>query len=160
MEDSFWNELDRYALAKGKGWAEVVRDWLAIAAPSDNRSASIKETILHLLRKEVDLLQTGSCIIKATWQLIRPRVKGAISIQTSGARLIVGRESPADLVVADSEVSRRHSMLVNDDERWWLIDLKSKNGTFLAGKQVAVSEIKPGDIFGIGESKIKLISSN
>jgi hypothetical protein len=160
MEDAFWHELDRYAQEKGMGWAEVVREWLVTATPSDNRSASIKETVLHLLRSEVDQLQAHSSAIRAIWQVQLAGVQGSSRIETSSVRLIVGREPPADLVIADAEVSRRHSMLINDDERWWLIDLKSKNGTYSAGKRVASTEIGPGDVFVIGESKIKLISND
>ena len=157
MEDAFWNELDRYAASRGRGWAEVVRDWLVAGPPSDNRSASIKETILQLLRSEVDQVKTESHAEKTVWQVRIPSAKAPLRIETVSPRIIVGRESPANMVIEDDEVSRRHLMLVSDGAQWWLIDLKSKNGTFRAGKRVSFAEISPGNEFVIGKSKIKLV---
>ena len=158
MDEAFWHELDEYALAKGMGWAEIVREWLAIAPPSENRSASIKETILHLLRSEVDQFRSDRSVVKATWQVWAPNDQAA-TIQTLCTRLVIGREPPAEIVIADAEVSKRHSMLASDGFHWWLIDLKSKNGTFRAGKRVAFAELAPGTDFVIGKSRIKLVTS-
>lgn len=159
MEDAFWHELDQHAAARGKGWAEIVREWLATAPPSDNRSASIKEIIFYLVRSEVDQLRSDRSLAKATWQVLTPNDSAARTIQTLSARLVVGREPPAEMVIADAEVSKRHSMLVSDGLHWWLIDLKSKNGTYRAGKRVAFAELAPGNDFVIGKSRIKLVSS-
>src|SRR5579862_2885032 len=105
LEDTFWEELDRYAGARGLGWADVVREWLMIAPPALNRSASIKETILHLLRHEIDELKTAG---KPTrWSIRLPGVKEPRVVETFGVRLILGRDPPADVIVEDDEVSRR-----------------------------------------------------
>ena len=53
--------------------------------------------------------------------------------------LLVGREShsrdihPDIDCGADNGVSRRHAQLTTDGSRWWVEDLGSSNGTFVAG---------------------------
>lgn len=64
---------------------------------------------------------------------------------------IVGRESSASIVLDSPKVSRRHAKLVVNREGAILIDLDSKNGSFVRG--VRISEpvtLEPGDDIRIG----------
>lgn len=156
MEDSFWRELDRIASASGQGWADIVREWLNNATPSDNRSASIKETILNLLRHEVDRIYAKNLGMRARWEIVVTHGSAPIFLETEGVRLIIGREPPAEIIIADEEISRRHAMLVTDGERWWVIDLKSKNGTSLRGKKIQMAELVSGAEIFVGNARIVL----
>ncbi len=55
------------------------------------------------------------------------------------ASLLIGRESKSRGIHpdidcgADNGVSRRHAQLTTDGTRWWVEDLGSSNGTFVAG---------------------------
>jgi predicted DNA-binding ribbon-helix-helix protein len=160
MEDAFWHELDRYASTRGVGWADIVRDWLQRATPSDNRSASIKETILNLLRQEVDRLQIRYSGVRSQWRIAPSKGAEPALWNTEGVRLIIGREPPADIVIPDEEVSRRHAMLVSDNERWWLVDLNSKNGTYLRSKRIQMMELAIGTEFSVGRARITLMRSD
>jgi len=160
MEDPFWHELDRYSHEKGMEWAEVVRKWLASAPPSENRSASIKEIILRLLRHEVDRLQGAESVKLAQWEIRLANTRKPRTIQTHGTQLIVGREWPAEVIVEDEEVSRRHAMLIREGNRWWVLDLKSKNGTLVGGERVSAAELKLGATFMVGQALVKLVTNS
>src|SRR5437773_253560 len=56
---------------------------------------------------------------------------------TAGARVVVGREPPADIVLADRCLSRRHAefTLVSSDAVK-VHDLGSRNGTSIAGAKI------------------------
>ncbi len=61
-----------------------------------------------------------------------------------------GRDKPATLIFQDNHISSHHCMLRRMSERTWhVIDMKSKNGTYLNGKRiasgVASDALKPGD---------------
>jgi len=61
-----------------------------------------------------------------------------------------GREKPSTLVFQDNHISARHCMLRRMSEKTWhVIDMKSKNGTYLNGEKlaagVASAALKPGD---------------
>lgn len=63
----------------------------------------------------------------------------------------LGRTAPADVVLADSKVSRSHCTLEIKDGLLYVTDLKSTNGTFVEGKRVEGAAILPvGSILTVG----------
>lgn len=49
----------------------------------------------------------------------------------TGKRLTIGRGAESDIVVANAQASRQHIAIWTDGQRWWVEDLKTKNGTLL-----------------------------
>jgi hypothetical protein len=72
------------------------------------------------------------------------------------ARLVIGRSSACHLVLADDTVSRRHAALSVEGGRWLLRDLGSSNGTWLNGRRIVESEVRPGDVLHLGGARIRL----
>src|SRR3546814_4365743 len=54
-----------------------------------------------------------------------------------GERLRIGRGDDCELLLAHPSISRLHAELVVSGDRWRLTDLRSKNGSFVEGAQVA-----------------------
>ena len=48
-------------------------------------------------------------------------------------RCLIGRAADADVTLLFDSVSRRHALIWHEDERVWIQDLKSANGTFVDG---------------------------
>src|SRR5262245_56240621 len=67
---------------------------------------------------------------------------------------LVGRVSDAHLRLSydDPYFSRRHFVLEVNPPRCRLMDLKSRNGTRVNGEEVAVAEIKHGDVIKAGHT--------
>jgi DNA-binding NtrC family response regulator len=61
-----------------------------------------------------------------------------------GAARIVGRGAPADLIVDDPSLSRRHARLRTEQSGVLVEDLGSKNGTRCAGESVESILVQPG----------------
>jgi hypothetical protein len=68
--------------------------------------------------------------------------------------VVVGRLSTNDVVLADSNVSRRHAELRRDGARWVLVDLGSTNGTLVNGKLSREHELSDGDRITFGSSEL------
>ena len=69
----------------------------------------------------------------------------------------VGRSSDNDIQIKDKTVSRRHLKIIQRENRYFVMDLKSRNGTFSNGKYLTPNnehEIKSGDPVAIGMSII------
>jgi hypothetical protein len=68
-----------------------------------------------------------------------------------GGSVVVGREPPADVVIADKSLSRRHARftLAGADEVT-VEDLGSTNGTKVSGQRVERAAIRPGDEVVLG----------
>ncbi len=63
----------------------------------------------------------------------------------------IGRTPDNTIVLAEPVVSAHHALLTWREERWWLEDLGSKNGTTLNGEPVTQPTIvSAGDLIGIG----------
>ncbi|MCM8538865.1 MAG: ATP-binding protein [Lentisphaeraceae bacterium] len=48
----------------------------------------------------------------------------------------LGRSKESDLVIGDTLLSRKHAQLSFKDDKWYIEDLKSSNGTWISGRQV------------------------
>jgi pSer/pThr/pTyr-binding forkhead associated (FHA) protein len=65
----------------------------------------------------------------------------------------IGRDATNDVVILnDSKVSRLHAELQFRDGRWLLLDLGSRNGTIVNGRQVRQHPLKGGDKIQCGEN--------
>ena len=62
----------------------------------------------------------------------------------------LGRDPESDIVLKDPKVSRFHARLEKSEKGWVIVDLNSKNGTWVNGKAVKEQLLKPGDIIQIG----------
>ena len=66
----------------------------------------------------------------------------------------IGRLSTNDVVLADSNVSRRHAELRRDGSAWMLVDLDSTNGTLVNGKLAKQHALQDGDRLRFGTSEL------
>jgi pSer/pThr/pTyr-binding forkhead associated (FHA) protein len=74
-----------------------------------------------------------------------------VSLVLDRPALTIGRGSASDLVLVDSQVSRRHAQIRREQGAAVLYDLHSRNGTFVNGRRVAGSRILgPGDVIRVG----------
>jgi len=72
-----------------------------------------------------------------------------LAIAPGGA--VIGRSGDADIVIAASEVSRRHAQIAPDRDGWTLTDLGSTNGVRLNGRPVGVpTRLADGDVIELG----------
>ena len=71
-----------------------------------------------------------------------------------GQRTILGRAVDCDIQILAQGVSRQHSaIIVNDEGEPYLMDLASKNGTFVDGLQILRVLLEPGMSFRISTSE-------
>jgi len=70
--------------------------------------------------------------------------------------LKIGRSAPADIVLADSRVSRTHCMVELADERLRVSDLNSTNGTYVDGERIeGTAFLAVGSLLRVGNIVLK-----
>jgi hypothetical protein len=107
--------------------------------------------------------------ISNTVTLVADRVLGAMGLRlmaptrllaldwsAEDEELLIGRSRSCDIVLEDSEVSRRHARLIHRDGRWVLQDLASTNGTHLNGRRVGRCELRAGDMLVLGSTCLEV----
>ena len=83
---------------------------------------------------------------------IAGKLKGAVFPLTE-APVLIGRETAANLCIADPSVSRRHSQIEKEGEHFVIADLESLNGTFINDVPVKRRPLAHGDRVRIGDSQ-------
>ena len=66
----------------------------------------------------------------------------------------VGRHRNNDIVVSDPKVSSFHARLDRSPDGFTVVDLKSRNGSFINGKRVETGPLKIGDELKMGPAKL------
>ena len=83
---------------------------------------------------------------------ISGRLKGAV-FDVNDEGTVIGRETSANLCIAESAVSRRHSKLEKSGDDYVINDLDSLNGTFVNDVPVKTRVLQHGDRVRVGESQ-------
>ncbi|HEV2689848.1 MAG TPA: FHA domain-containing protein [Bryobacteraceae bacterium] len=70
---------------------------------------------------------------------------------------IIGSAADSDVVLRDTAVSGKHASLRHKDQKFYLTDLDSTNGTYLndGTEPIAREELKDNDMVRIGEVSLK-----
>ena len=71
-------------------------------------------------------------------------------------RVLVGQGASCDLRLSDPKVSRRHVALSVDENGLRLVDLESRNGTFVSGVRVFDALLEGGEMIHIGNSMLRV----
>jgi len=85
------------------------------------------------------------------------------SVELAGSVVRIGRaEGSAVWTPADRIVSAQHAKIVRLDSGYVLIDLESRNGTYLGGHRIERSPLRHGDVVGLGpggpEFKVEILA--
>jgi hypothetical protein len=126
-----------------KGSAPVPRS--TISTPDDSRGGLLE----------------GVNIVTA---LLRYRTESLLVTPPSARDIVIGsKRGDADIVIESPNVSRRHARLQRKGrkgELLYLIDLKSKNGTYVDGEKVGEFVLRPGQVFTIGTREHRFLCLN
>lgn len=82
-----------------------------------------------------------------------PDKKASIDTTTTTDRIGSFKRLP-DLVLDDPAISRLHAMMFHDQNGAGVLDLVSKNGTFVNGEEVESKSLQNGDLVEVGSTKM------
>tara|TARA_R110002096_G_scaffold146914_9_gene306002 strand:+ start:5680 stop:6873 length:1194 start_codon:yes stop_codon:yes gene_type:complete len=78
-------------------------------------------------------------------------------VDLSEKRSLIGRSDLSDIVIKDKFVSNQHALLIRDQNAVVLIDLKSRNGTFVNSRRIQSKVLLHDDIISLGDHRIKMV---
>ena len=84
---------------------------------------------------------------------LKDELLGEYQLQ-DGLSLTIGRRNRNDVVIQDPAVSGHHAKIDPVGDRFVLIDLQSKNGTFVNGRLVISHWLKHGDVISVGNHQL------
>lgn len=74
-----------------------------------------------------------------------------------GEKVLFGRQSTCDVQILDSMASREHFIVRKDGTLFTLVDLESRNGTYLNDRKVSERQLEFGDVIRIGKVEYLLV---
>ena len=74
-----------------------------------------------------------------------------------GARTTIGRSPDCEIFLDDVTVSRRHAVLVERDDGFFIEDQGSLNGTFLNRRRIESGRLEDGDELQIGKYRLSFL---
>ena len=81
-------------------------------------------------------------------------------VRLKDPEIIVGRDEAAKIRIASKDVSRHHCSIQLRDDKVFVKDLKSSNGTFVNGRPVSdETELLPGSTLTIGPMTFNLLGN-
>jgi pSer/pThr/pTyr-binding forkhead associated (FHA) protein len=89
-------------------------------------------------------------------RVLTGRDSGRLFRLTEGKPLRVGHDLGTDTRLKDPHVAMLHCQVVAGAGRVILTDLGSSGGTFLGTERIREHELKPGDVFRVGDTRIRL----
>lgn len=97
---------------------------------------------------------------------------GEGKVVTLGERCVIGRHGDCDLHVPDDTISRRHAVIIREEDGYYIEDLGSSNGTFVNGSPVSRVKLSHRDTIKLshtvlsfrdrtetGETKVAVVDS-
>ena len=84
-----------------------------------------------------------------------PAAGASFTIPPVGA--VIGGDPAADIAIADEAVSRRHCSIVPTASGFRVVDLGSRNGTFVDGVAITEAEVPIGAMLRLGHSLVHLL---
>jgi pSer/pThr/pTyr-binding forkhead associated (FHA) protein len=69
----------------------------------------------------------------------------------------LGRSLSADVELDEASVSRRHALIVREDEDTFLLDDGSRNGTFHNGIRIERALLRDGDTIELGTARLRYV---
>src|SRR5690606_13214411 len=85
-------------------------------------------------------------LVREEWALTWPGGRFIIERRS----IVLGRSRDCDVVLADTNVSRRHAELVRHGGGFVLRDLDSTNGSLVNGRRVREAPVTAGDVLTLG----------
>src|ERR1041385_5785707 len=65
---------------------------------------------------------------------------------------VVGRGDSADVFIDDDSLSRSHFLIVREAGEFVLVDLHSRNGTWVKGERISACKLRTDEVIKAGES--------
>ena len=129
--------------------------------------APIKDAAAAGMTERVDPVACLDQRVRRQASAVPPDQPGSyLEVEGTGETLLVplvsgvthiGRGLVADLRLDENSVSRRHAMLVHDENGTRILDDRSSNGTFVNGKRVEQADLKHGDVLLLGRVTLRYL---
>ncbi len=142
-----------FEVAEGKNKGEVVKLPLGTCKAIGRSLDDINKTQVFSMDFTMSLDDMTKKLIMNYIAKKSPQSRTSASSQSSSESIGSFKRLP-DLILDDPAISRLHAMMFHDSSGAGILDLVSKNGTFINGEEVESKTLQDGDLVEVGSSKL------
>ena len=144
---------DRLHSASG-GWPGVI-DKMAMMALA--KAERLPLQVDHFPTKRKKKQKPPNVFVAEPHLVLTCQGKTQKRIPMDKQRILIGRHALCDIDIVHEWISRQHAVLIRNDRSTVVVDLKSRNGTFVNGKRVKRHVLINNDIIYLGEHRLKYV---
>jgi len=124
----------------------------------DAMALSIMEQASEFPVRLDDILDPDAPVVDHTPKLIVTLTgEPPLEVRLTEKRALIGRSELSDIIVLDQFVSAQHALLIRDENAVVLIDLKSRNGTFVNSRRIRSKVLLHNDVVSLGDHRLKMV---
>jgi len=147
-DDIFSVEVCEKLHALSGGWPGVLESMTSMVLEQAGQSAVRVDDIIDPNAPVVD--QTPKLIVTLSGD-------GPREVRLTEKRALIGRSDLSDIVIPDQFASNQHALLIRDRNAVVIVDLKSRNGTFVNSRRIQSKVLLHNDIISVGDHRLKMI---
>lgn len=147
-DDVFSVEVCEKLHALSGGWPGVLESMSMTVLEQAGQSSVRVDDIIDPSAPVVD--KTPKLIVTLSGE--HPR-----EVRLTEKRALIGRSDLSDIVIPDQFASNQHALLIRDRNAVVIVDLKSRNGTFVNSRRVQSKVLLHNDIISIGDHRLKMV---
>lgn len=136
------------------GWPGVV-DKLAMMALA--RAEHLPLQVEHIPKTRKKKRKLPNVVVPKPRLILTCHGKTLKKFTVNRPRLLLGRNVLCDIDIVHEWVSRQHAVLLRNEKSTVIVDLKSRNGTFVNGKRVKHHVLINNDIVSLGDHRLKYV---
>lgn len=81
-------------------------------------------------------------------------------IELRDSKILIGRSDLSDIRIDDQFASKHHALIIRIENEMVLLDLNSRNGTFVNSHRICSTALRHNDVISLGNHGIKIFSPN
>jgi len=146
------HRLAVFEIAEGKNKGEVVKLPMGTCKAIGRSLDDMNKTQVFNMDITMSLDDMTKKLIMNYIAKKSPKTKVSTGAKTTADHIGSFKRLP-DLVLDDPAISRLHAMMFHDGNGAGILDLVSKNGTYVNGEEVESKTLQDGDLVEVGGSK-------
>ena len=136
------------------GWPGVI-DRLAMMALANAEQPPLQ--VEHIPQPPATRPESGEVVQSSPELILTFRHKTVKRVSLDKPRLVIGRNQYCDLDIVHEWISRQHAILIRNATATVIVDLNSRNGTYVNGNRVSHQVLVNNDIISLGDHRIKFV---
>jgi hypothetical protein len=136
------------------GWPGIV-DKLAMLALAKAERLPVQTD--HVPRTRLKTRKPPNVVNPEPELILTCQGKTLKRIRMDRPQLLIGRNALCDIDIVHEFISRQHAVLFRNEKSTVIVDLKSRNGTYVNGKRVKHHVLINNDIVYLGDHRLKYV---